>query len=161
MLKTKLATLLAAGTMLIGAGATATTAFADDNNSGEQPSSTEVSSTQRQSDVSFYGNDGKTTWTNVYQVFSPNDHTPARKKENKTAYYNHTKKCNIGYITIWAALYDGRDVSSGHSYRSYAGDTTYLYNTAVENYGKGVAVRIDSVAYNNGKASGTWSPDRH
>ncbi|WEV36490.1 hypothetical protein [Lactobacillus sp. ESL0677] len=133
MLKKRLATLMAAGAMLIGSGATATTVFA--------------------------GNTGNTTWSNSYSVWSANDHTPARSKENKSAYFNHTKTTDVGYITIWAALYDGRDVSSGHSYRSYAGDITHLYNTAVENYGKGVSVRIESQSYSKGSAHGWWSPD--
>lgn len=104
-------------------------------------------------------NHGDTSWANQYRVWSPYDHTPARKKTNKTAYYNRTNTTNVGYITIWAALYDGRNVSGGHSYRSYAGTSTKLWNNAVENYGSGVSVRIDSSSWNNGSASGVWSPD--
>ncbi|MGM0126173.1 hypothetical protein IGI37_003574 [Enterococcus sp. AZ194] len=98
-------------------------------------------------------------WSNKYKITSPYDHTPAREKENRTAYYNYTKNTNVVYITIWAALYDGRDVSNGHSYLSYAGDKTFLYNEAVEEHGTGVAVRIDSKSWNNGYANGVWSPD--
>lgn len=145
MLKTKLATLLTAGTLLLGAGITATTALADD--------------TSQDPEISTFGNTGNTYWANTYKIYSPDDHTPARSKKNKSAYWNRTDSCNVGYITIWAALYDGRDVSSNHSYRSYAGDTTKLYNTAVENYGEGVSVRINSRSFNNGSASGVWSPD--
>lgn len=105
------------------------------------------------------GNTTDTSWQNEYRLWSTNDHTPARRKENKSYYYNKTNSTNIGYITIWAALYDGRDVSAGHKYRSYAGQTTKLYNTAVENYGKGVSVRIESSSFNNGTARGVWSPD--
>lgn len=104
-------------------------------------------------------NHGDTNWHNEYRVWSPYDHTPARKKTNKTAYYNKTKTITIGYITIWAALYDGRDASGGHSYRSYKGTTTKLWNNAVENHGSGISVRIDSKAWNNGSAYGVWSPD--
>ncbi|XBG73665.1 hypothetical protein V4S28_03735 [Enterococcus cecorum] len=62
-----------------------------------------------------------TTWSNQYRVWSPNDHTPARKKTNTTSMYNKTNSLSggVGYITIWAALYDGRDASGGHNYRSY------------------------------------------
>ncbi|TSO26700.1 hypothetical protein [Lactobacillus sp. LL6] len=107
----------------------------------------------------FAGNTGDTTWTNHYSVFSSEDHTPARRKSNGSAYSNKTKSCSVVYHTIWAALYDGRDVSAGHSYKSYAGQTTHLYNVATENYGKGVSVRINSRSFNNGSASGVWSPD--
>ena len=75
----------------------------------------------------FAANTGDTTWTNQYSLWSQNDHTPARRKSNKTAYYNYTKKVsNNGYFTIWAALYDGRAVNRGkdcvdHSYRSAQG----------------------------------------
>lgn len=105
------------------------------------------------------GNTGDTTWTNQYRVFSPDDHSPARKKMNKSAYYNYIKKCSTGHINIWAALYDGRDVSDGHDYKVRKGDKTKLYNKAVEKYGKGVSVRIDSRRYEDGSASGVWSPD--
>lgn len=109
----------------------------------------------------FAGNTGNTYWRNVYRVSSPYDHTPARKKENRSAYYNKTKNLRIkgGYIVIWAALYDGRDVSGGHSYKSYQGQVTRLWNEAVERYGKGVAVRINSKKAANGWADGVWSPD--
>ncbi|MFD1430054.1 hypothetical protein [Lacticaseibacillus mingshuiensis] len=99
------------------------------------------------------------SWSNQYRIWSPNDYTPAREKTNKTAYYNRTTSTDIGYHTIWAALYDGRDVSDGHSYKSYQGDATFLWNNAVENYGKGVSVRINSRSWNNGYAKGVWSPD--
>ncbi len=102
-----------------------------------------------------------TTWSNQYRVWSPNDHTPARKKTNTTSMYNKTNSLSggVGYITIWAALYDGRDASGGHNYRSYAGTTTLLWNNAVENHGSGISVRIDSRSYSNGGATGVWSPD--
>lgn len=131
--------------MLIGAGVTATTAFADE--SSDQP------------EISTFGNTGNTSWSNAFRIWSPDDYTPARRKDNRSAYYNHTTSCDVGYMTIWAALYDGRDVSSNHSYKSYAGDTTHLYNTAVENYGSGVSVRVNFRSYNNGSANGYWSPD--
>lgn len=63
------------------------------------------------------------------------------------------------YIVIWAALYDGRDVSGGHRYKSYKGQVTNLWNNAVERYKKGVQVRIDSKRVANGWADGVWSPD--
>lgn len=160
MLKTKIAALLAAGAILMGTGATATTAFADDNNSGKQPSTTEISNSQQTRNISFYGNDGRTKFNTTYKIFSPYDHTTPRKKTTKSAYYLHLNNCNIVYTTCWAALGNGTDVSDGHEYRVYAGDTVYLYNKAVERYGKGVKVRIDFRAFNNGTASGVWSPDR-
>ncbi|MCY9204310.1 hypothetical protein [Bacillus atrophaeus] len=104
-------------------------------------------------------NTGDTTWTNHYKWYNTDDHTPARKKTNKTAYFNKVKSTDISYINIWAALYDGRDVSEGHTYSPRKGDKTYLYNKAVEKHGKGIAVRIDSRRYSNGSASGVWSPD--
>lgn len=109
----------------------------------------------------FAGNTGNTYWRNVYRVRSPYDHTPARKKENRSAYYNKTKNLRIkdSYIVIWAALYDDRDVSGGHTYRSYQGMVTHLWNEAVERYGKGVSVRINSKKAANGWADGVWSPN--
>ncbi|MFK4425898.1 hypothetical protein [Bacillus sp. RC51] len=105
-------------------------------------------------------NTGDTPWSNVYQWNSPNDHTPARKKENRTAYYNYVQKTtDIGYMNIWAALYDGRDVSDNHSYKVQKGDKTKLYNKAVEWNAPGIAVRIESSRYWNGTSSGVWSPD--
>lgn len=74
---------------------------------------------------------------------------------NKT---NHIK-ISGNYIVIWAALYDGRDVSRGHRYKSYKGQVTNLWNNAVERYKKGVQVRIDSKRVANGWADGVWSPD--
>ncbi|PIO82061.1 hypothetical protein BSQ37_05635 [Pediococcus damnosus] len=109
--------------------------------------------------IAHADNHGDTNWSNQYRVWSPNDHTPARRKTNKTAYYNKTTATNVGYHTIWAALYDGRDASSGHSYKSYKGDVNYLWNNAVEKHGKGVSVRINSKSWNNGYARGAWSPD--
>lgn len=102
-----------------------------------------------------------TTWSNQYRVWSPNDHTPARKKTNTTSMYNKINSLSggVGYITIWAALYDGRDASGGHNYRSYAGTTTLLWNNAVEKHGSGISVRIDSRSYSDGGAKGVWSPD--
>ncbi|MCX2829657.1 hypothetical protein RGU76_30315 [Bacillus pseudomycoides] len=105
-------------------------------------------------------NSDDSPWSNVYQWNSPYDHTPARYKTNKTAYYNYVQKTtDIGYMNIWAALYDGRDVSDGHSYKVQKGDKTKLYNKAVEWYQPGISVRIDSSRYWNGKSSGVWSPD--
>ncbi|CAJ1225010.1 hypothetical protein [Lactiplantibacillus xiangfangensis] len=106
-------------------------------------------------------NTGDTGWSNQYRVKSTRDHTPARKKTNRSAYYNYTKKASkaVRYINIHAALYDGRDVSGGHEYKSYVGSTTKLWNNAVETHGNGVAVRIDSIRKANGSASGVWSPD--
>lgn len=107
------------------------------------------------------GNTSQTYWHNVYRIWSPYDHTPSRRKENKSAYYNKTNHIKISgnYIVIWAALSDGRDVSGGHRYRSYKGQITYLWNNAVERYKKGVQVRIDSKRVANGWADGVWSPD--
>ncbi|OLS04969.1 hypothetical protein AUQ39_13060 [Lacticaseibacillus casei] len=134
MFKKKLASLVAAGSLLVSTGVS-TTVLAD--------------------------NHGDTSWHNEYRVWSPNDHTPARKKTNRTSYYNKTNSThgNVGYITIWAALYDGRDASGGHNYRSYAGTTTFLWNNAVENHGSGISVRIDSSSWSDGSADGVWSPD--
>lgn len=104
-------------------------------------------------------NHGNTSWGNEYRIWSPDDHTPARKKDNRTAYYNKTTS-GTTYINIWAALYDGRDVSGGRTYRSYpGGQATFLYNLAVERYGSGVSVRIDSRRFANAHARGVWSPD--
>ncbi|MFV4892376.1 hypothetical protein [Lactobacillus delbrueckii] len=107
------------------------------------------------------GNTSQTYWHNVYRILSPYDHTPARRKETKSAYYNKTNHIKISgnYIVIWAALYDGRDVSGGHRYKSYKGQVTNLWNNAVERYKKGVQVRIDSKRVANGWADGVWSPD--
>lgn len=108
----------------------------------------------------FASNHGDTDWRNVYLWNSPDDHTPARKKDNTTAYYNKVNSMDgLGYINIWAALYDGRDVSEGHSYKASEGDETRLYNKAVEWHGSGVSVRIDSRRFANGSTSGVWSPD--
>lgn len=106
-------------------------------------------------------NTGDTSWTNKYTVNSMYDHTPARKKDNRSAYYNYTSKVtnSMNYINIHAALYDGRDVSGGHEYKSYVGSTTHLWNNAVESTGSGVSVRINSIRKANGSASGVWSPD--
>lgn len=111
------------------------------------------------------GNTGDTYWHNEFRMWSPYDHTPARKKLNKSAYYNR----NYGRVTersrrvtgmyIWASLYDGRDVSNGHRYWVTRGQITKLYNLAVERYGPGVAVRIDAKSYSNGFLDGVWSPD--
>jgi len=98
-------------------------------------------------------------WSNQYRVWSPYDHTPARKKTNKTAYYNITQDTNIGYHTIWAAMSDGTDVSSGRSYRSHTNTETFLYNLAVETYGKNCKVMVKSKAWHNGYSNGYWSPD--
>ncbi|GHN42578.1 hypothetical protein ME796_19270 [Lactobacillus delbrueckii] len=46
----------------------------------------------------FAGNTGNTYWRNVYKVSSSYDHTPARKKENRSAYYNKTKIRQTTYI---------------------------------------------------------------
>lgn len=107
------------------------------------------------------GNTSQTYWHNVYRIWSPYDHTPARRKETKSAYYNKTNHIKISgnYIVIQAALYDGRDVSGGHRYKSYKGQVTNLWNNAVERYKKGVQVRIDSKRVANGWADGVWSPD--
>lgn len=107
------------------------------------------------------GNTSQTYWHNVYRIWSPYDHTPARRKETKSAYYNKTNHIKISgnYIVIWATLYDGRDVSGGHRYKSYKGQVTNLWNNAVERYKKGVQVRIDSKRVANGWAYGVWSPD--
>lgn len=107
------------------------------------------------------GNTSQTYWHNVYRIWSPYDHTPARRKETKSAYYNKTNHIKISgnYIVIWAALYDGRDVSGGHRYKSYKGQVTNLWNNAVERYKKGVQVRIDSKRVANGWVDGVWSPD--
>jgi len=107
-------------------------------------------------------NNGDTTWTNTYKFTSQYDHTPARKKMNKTYYYNHTKKLSQSgaYINVWAALYDGRKANGNKgTRRSYAGDVNYLWNNAVETHGSGISVRVDSQAFNDLKASGVWSPD--
>ncbi|QFV11650.1 hypothetical protein GEK51_13145 [Lacticaseibacillus rhamnosus] len=111
--------------------------------------------------VALADNHADTSWHNEYRVWSPNDHTPARKKTNRTSYYNKTNstKGRVGYITIWAALYDGRDASWGHNYRTYPGTSTLLWNNAVEKHGSGISVRIDSRAFSNGSADGVWSPD--
>lgn len=103
-------------------------------------------------------NTGDTTWTNQYRVKSMYDHTPARKKTNRSAYYNYTKKVSsaMKYINIHAALYDGRDVSGEHEYKSYVGSTTRLWNNTVETRGSGVAVQINSIRKANGSASGAW-----
>lgn len=108
-----------------------------------------------------YGNTSQTYWHNVYRIWSPYDHTPVRRKETKSAYYNKTNHIKISgnYIVIWAALYDGRDVSGGHRYKSYKGQVTNLWNNAVERYKKGVQVRIDSKRVANGWADDVWSPD--
>lgn len=107
------------------------------------------------------GNTSQTYWHNVYRIWSTYDHTPARRKETKSAYYNKTNHIKISgnYIVIWAALYDGRDVSGGHRYKSYKRQVTNLWNNAVERYKKGVQVRIDSKRVANGWADGVWSPD--
>lgn len=107
------------------------------------------------------GNTSQTYWHNVYRIWSTYDHTPARRKETKSAYYNKTNHIKISgnYIVIWAALYDGRDVSGGHRYKSYKGQVTNLWNNAVERYKKGVQVRIDSKRVANGWADGVWSLD--
>ncbi|ALO04115.1 hypothetical protein N7X57_07125 [Lactiplantibacillus paraplantarum] len=67
-------------------------------------------------------------------------------------------------FTIWAALYDSRAVNRGkdgvdHSYRSAQGQVNYLWNLAVEQYGSGVSVRVNSTSMQNITASGVWSPD--
>lgn len=100
-------------------------------------------------------------WKNEYRVWSPYDHTPARAKTNTTAYYNKTNNLSGGkYIWVWAALFDGRDASGGHSYKSFAdGGYQKLWNNAVENNYSGISVRVDSKAWINGNASGVWSPD--
>ncbi|MEB7657117.1 hypothetical protein [Mammaliicoccus vitulinus] len=111
------------------------------------------------------GNTGDTYWKNEFRIWSPYDHTPARKKLNTSAYYNKNygtvseNSRRIRGMYIWAALYDGRDVSNGHSYWVTRGQVTKLYNLAVEKYGSGVAVRIDAKSYSNGYFNGVWSPD--
>ncbi|MCY1028467.1 hypothetical protein, partial [Mammaliicoccus sciuri] len=103
-----------------------------------------------QSVANAEGNTGRTYWKNEYRVWSPFDHTPARKKMNKSYYYNRTyghkneTSSMISKMLIWAALYDGRDVSGDHYYPVGRNEEAFLYNLAVENYGSGVAVRIDS-----------------
>ena len=48
------------------------------------------------------GNTSQTYWHNVYRIWSPYDHTPARRKETKSAYYNKTNHIKISgnYIVI-------------------------------------------------------------
>lgn len=105
-------------------------------------------------------NTGDTNWDNEYRLWSPNDYTPSRKKDNGTAYYQKIKTLskNLLYINAWAALSDGTDVSAGHTYKTYKGDVTFLYNLAHENH-PGKKVRIDSQRFGNGSATGVWSPD--
>ncbi|MCD5141962.1 MULTISPECIES: hypothetical protein [Mammaliicoccus] len=120
-----------------------------------------------QSVANAKGNTTDTYWHNEFRMWSPYDHTPARSKLNTSAYYNK----NFGWVgensrrvrgmTIWAALYDGRDVSNGHYYWATRGSVTKLYNLAVERYAPGVAVRIDAKTYANGYLDGVWSPDSY
>ncbi|UXU84508.1 hypothetical protein MUA77_03515 [Mammaliicoccus sciuri] len=118
-----------------------------------------------QSVANAKGNTGDTYWKNEFRVWSPYDHTPARKKINTSAYYNRNygsvseSSRRVTEMKIWAALYDGRDVSNNHSYWVTRGEVTKLYNLAVENYSSGVAVRIDAYSKQNGFLDGVWSPD--
>ena len=100
-------------------------------------------------------------WSNEYRFWSQNDNTPVRIKTDTTSYYNHTTYMSGDgdYIRIWAALGDGTAVNHDHAYNSYKGQVDYLWNTAVEEYGSGISVRINSTSIKNLSAAGVWSPD--
>lgn len=113
------------------------------------------------SGLALAGNSSDTYFVNEYRVWSPYDHTNARVKYDTSAYYNKTSSITGGdYINVWASLADGTDVSGGRAYKSWAGGkAVFLWNSAVENYGSGVSVRVDSSGWINGSATGVWSPD--
>ncbi len=102
-----------------------------------------------------------TYWHNEYRLWDQNDNTPSRQKYDTTSYYNRTDNISgyNNYIRIWAALADGTAVNQDHAYNTYEGQVLYLWNLAVERYGSGVSVRINSTSTKWLSASGVWSPD--